>query len=89
MYEIVKSDTFCRWLKKLKDRSAKYKILVRLKKIEEGHLENYRRIDRMISELKFDFGPCYKIYFSEERKGPDPVVRRRQRETKAGYKQSP
>ena len=64
MYEIVKSDTFGRWLKRLKDRPAKYKILVRLKKIEEGHLGSYRRIDRMISELKFDFGPGYRIYFS-------------------------
>jgi len=64
MYEIVKSDTFGRWLKKLKDQPAKYKILVRLKKIEEGHLGSYRRIDRRISELKFDFGPGYRIYFS-------------------------
>jgi putative addiction module killer protein len=35
-----------------------------LKKIEEGHLGSYRRIDRRISELKFDFGPGYRIYFS-------------------------
>jgi len=64
MYEIVQSGTFAKWLKKLKDRVAKYKILVRLKKIEAGYLGNYKRLDGKISELKFDVGPGYRIYFS-------------------------
>ncbi len=64
MYEIVKSETFLKWLIRLKDQKAKYKILARLKKIEEGYLGNYKRLDFKISELKFDRGPGYRIYIS-------------------------
>jgi putative addiction module killer protein len=64
MYEIVKSETFLKWLRRLKDQKAKYKILARLKKIEEGYLGNYKRLDFKISELKFDHGPGYRIYIS-------------------------
>ena len=64
MYELIKSETFNRWFRGLKDQKTKFRILARMKKIEEGYLGNNRRLDAKILELKFDFGPGYRIYFS-------------------------
>ena len=64
MYELIKSETFSKWLMKFKDQKAKQRVLARLKKIEEGHLGYSKKLEDKISELKFDFGPGYRIYFS-------------------------
>lgn len=68
MYEIIQSGTFEKWLKKLKDLKSRQKIIVRLEKIREGHLGSYRRIDSEISELKINYGPEYRLYFTIKNK---------------------
>ncbi|MEA1877933.1 MAG: type II toxin-antitoxin system RelE/ParE family toxin [Bacteroidota bacterium] len=64
MYDIINSETFKKWLKKLKDLKARQKVIVRLEKIREGYFGNYKRIDSKISEIKINYGPGYRIYFT-------------------------
>jgi len=71
MFLVEKSICFDKWLTKLKDRLAKVRILVRIKKVENGNLGEYRSVGGRVSELKIDYGPGYRLYFT--RKG-DTVI---------------
>ena len=61
---IQKTDYFDKWLKKLKDIRAKAKILTRLKNAELGNLGDYKSLGGGISEMKIDYGPGYRLYFT-------------------------
>ncbi len=64
MFLVEKSIHFDKWLKKLKDRVAKVRILLRIKKVENGNLGEYRSVGGRVSELKLDYGPGYRVYFT-------------------------
>jgi putative addiction module killer protein len=64
VYRIQKTDTFDRWLRKLRDVRAKGLILSRVKKAELGNLGEYRSVGKRVSEMKIDYGPGYHIYFT-------------------------
>jgi len=66
MLLVEKSTHFDKWLKKLKDRVAKARILFRIKKAENGNLGEYRSVGGRVSELKLDYGPGYRIYFTKK-----------------------
>jgi len=50
-------------LKKIKDSSGKIRILARLDRIALGNVGDTKLIDKTISELRFFFGPGYRIYY--------------------------
>jgi putative addiction module killer protein len=53
MYLIEKSSEFDKWFRKLKDRKAKAKILVRIQRIEEkGNFGDCQPVGEGISELR-------------------------------------
>lgn len=64
MYLIQRTDTFDKWLKKLKDTRAKAKILTKLKSVELGNLGDYKSIHSRIFEFRIHYGPGYRIYFT-------------------------
>jgi len=66
MFLVEKSSYFDKWLKKLKDRVAKARILLRIKKVENGNLGEYRSVGGRVSELKLDYGPGYRLYFTKK-----------------------
>lgn len=62
--KIRKTIVFDRWFKKLKDRIAKNAINARLTRIQEsGLFGDCKRFGRL-SELRFDIGPGYRVYFT-------------------------
>jgi len=63
-YELRKTDIFDRWMARLKDRSATIKILARLDRIENGNFGDHKQIDKNLFELRFFFGPGYRIYYT-------------------------
>lgn len=65
MPEVVRSDEFNDWLGDLRDRQARARILKRIDVIEEkGHYGDHKFFGE-IGELRFDFGPGYRVYFTE------------------------
>ncbi len=56
---------FENWLNSLKDRNARAKILVRLRRLEQGNLGDYRSVGKGVCELKIDYGPGYRAYLSK------------------------
>lgn len=64
MYEILKSSTFDEWLRALRDRDAKARIAVRIRRLSLGNPGQFRSLKGGINELKIDHGPGYRVYYT-------------------------
>ncbi len=63
MYAILRSATFDRWLRRLRDRQAVNRIVARLLAAEDGHLGDVRSVGGGVSEMRIQYGPGYRVYF--------------------------
>lgn len=57
---------FVDWVNRLKDPVIRLRIRRRLDRVAMGNYGDYKHVGDGICELKFDFGPGYRIYFAEE-----------------------
>ena len=63
--EIRRTKEFDKWLKRLKDRNAKTRINLRIRKIEvTADLGDYKQLGDGVCELRIDYGPGYRLYFA-------------------------
>ncbi|QCK16106.1 type II toxin-antitoxin system RelE/ParE family toxin [Mangrovivirga cuniculi] len=66
MYIIEQTTEFEKWFRKLKDRKAKAKILLRLQRIEDqGNYGDCQPIGEGLSELRIHYAKGYRVYFKE------------------------
>ena len=66
MIEIVQSETFARWIAKLKDRHALARINARLRRLTEtGNFGDAKALRDGVSEMRIDYGPGYRVYFMQ------------------------
>jgi putative addiction module killer protein len=54
-----------KWFKKLKDRRARAKIAIRIRRVSLGNLGDVKPVGEGISELRIDHGPGYRVYFTQ------------------------
>ena len=64
MFEIVKSDIFDAWLRGLRDRQAKARIEVRIRRLSLENPGQHRALKGGICEMKIDHGPGYRVYYT-------------------------
>jgi len=64
MYIIQQTEIFEKWLLKLKDKRAKAKVLVRLKRAEMGNLGDHKSVGEQVSEMRIFEGEGYRLYFT-------------------------
>lgn len=60
------------WINALKDRAARARIQVRVDRLVHGNPGQHRNLMDGVSELKIDFGPGYRVYYTE--RGDELVV---------------
>ena len=65
MYEIRRTDTFSKWLDRLRDERARARVLSRLTRVEAGNLGDNKPVGGSVSELRIDYGPGYRVYFTK------------------------
>lgn len=65
MIEVLKSDTFDRWLRKLRDPRAKARVEMRIRRLSLGNAGDVRPIGDGLSEMRIDYGPGYRVYFKQ------------------------
>ena len=69
MFFIWKTSEFDKWFRKLKDKRAKARILIRIQRIEEkGNFGDCSPVGEGITELRIHYGPGYRIYLKEYKK---------------------
>ena len=56
---------FTEWLTALRDRNTRQRIQFRFYHVREGNLGDYRSVGDGVFELRFQFGPGYRVYFGE------------------------
>lgn len=64
MIEVKRTGRFQRWLDRLKDRRARGVILERINRVAAGNFGHTRALGGGLSELKIDFGPGYRLYYT-------------------------
>jgi putative addiction module killer protein len=67
MKRILTTRAFDHWLLGLRDKEAKLRISKRLARIERtGDFGDAKNLGGNLSELRFSFGPGYRVYFIED-----------------------
>lgn len=66
MYTIYQTGIFSKWLHDLKDIKAKVAIARRIERAKSGNLGDVKPVGENISEMRFWFGPGYRVYFTEK-----------------------
>lgn len=73
MFEVIQSETFARWVGKLKDRQAVARINARIRRLAEtGHFGDVKPVREGVSEMRIDHGPGYRLYCMQ--RGPVLIV---------------
>lgn len=72
MIEIHQTIIFARWLAALRDRHARVRIGVRIRRFEAGNPGDVKSVGDGVSEMRIDVGPGYRLYFT--RRGTRIVI---------------
>lgn len=72
MLEIRKTKTYAQWIDNLRDLQARARIQVRIERLAAGNPGNAKTVGEGVSELRIDYGPGYRVYFTK--RGREVVI---------------
>ena len=72
MIEVRQTETFSRWLLKLRDLRARARVQARIDRLEFGNPGDVKPVGEGVSEMRVDYGPGYRVYFIQ--KGSELVI---------------
>jgi len=61
--EVRQTDVFAAWFAALRDREARARITVRIRRLSLGNPGDVRPVGSGVSEMRIDHGPGYRVYF--------------------------
>lgn len=64
MYVLKTTEEYSKWLKKLRDLNARAAVLKRMVRVGNGNLGDYKSVGGGVLELRIDYGPGYRVYFT-------------------------
>ena len=64
MYSVRLTHEFQDWLDALRDQKAQVRIAARLRLAEAGNLGDWKSVGGEVSEMRVNFGPGYRLYFT-------------------------
>ena len=65
MIEIRKTERYAQWLDGLRDILARARIQVRVERLATGNPGDVKPVGEGVSELRIDYGPGYRVYFTK------------------------
>ena len=66
MLEIRETSASAAWFSALRDRPAKARIDIRIRRLSLGNLGDTRPVGEGVSELRIHYGPGYRIYLKKQ-----------------------
>ena len=72
MMQIRQTEHYSRWFAALRDRLARARIDIRIRRLSLGLSGDVKAVGAGVSELRIDHGPGYRIYFVQ--RGSDIIV---------------
>jgi putative addiction module killer protein len=70
--EVRQTETYAAWFASLRDRTARARINIRLRRLSLGNYGDVKPVGGGVSELRIDYGPGYRVYFVQ--RGQNLVV---------------
>ena len=67
-----KTDIFVQWMDELRDIRARARIQARIERLAAGNPGDVKPVGDGVSELRIDYGPGYRVYFT--RRGNEVVI---------------
>ncbi|NJL22849.1 MAG: type II toxin-antitoxin system RelE/ParE family toxin [Leptolyngbyaceae cyanobacterium SM1_3_5] len=65
MIEVRQTETYSRWFNALRDRQAKARIDIRIRRLSMGNPGDVKPVGKGVSELRIDYGSGYRVYFKQ------------------------
>jgi putative addiction module killer protein len=68
MMEVRQTVAYAQWFNALRDRTARARIDVRIRRLQLGNKGDVKPVGAGVSELRIDYGPGYRVYFASRGK---------------------
>ena len=65
MIEVRQTASYSEWFTGLRDRRAKTRIDIRIRRLSLGNPGDVKPIGEGVSEMRIDYGPGYRVYFAQ------------------------
>lgn len=65
MFEVRETPTYRAWFERLRDLRARGRITARVVRVSLGNLGDAKSVGDGVSELRIDYGPGYRVYFTQ------------------------
>jgi len=62
---VATTKVYLDWINSLNDRAGRARIQVRVDRLVHGNPGQHRALTDGVCELKIDFGPGYRVYYTE------------------------
>jgi len=72
MFTVLRTDEFKTWSAGLRDLKAIARIDARIRRAEMGNLGDVKSVGGGVGEMRIDYGPGYRLYFT--RRGLELIV---------------
>ena len=63
--KIRRTSVYKKWINDLRDSRARYRILTRIKRLEEGNPGDVKPAGEGVSEMRINYGPGYRVYYKD------------------------
>jgi putative addiction module killer protein len=63
--EIRKTEIYAEWIDGLRDLRARARVQIRIERLAAGNPGDVKAVGEGVSELRIDFGPGYRVYFTK------------------------
>lgn len=63
--KVEETEVYRAWINSLRDLAARARIQVRVDRLVHGNPGQHRHLTAGVSELKIDFGPGYRVYYTK------------------------
>jgi putative addiction module killer protein len=66
MVEVLTTQVFDRWLRKLKNRQGRLRIVERIDRLAHGNPGDSKSVGQGVWELRLTYGPGYRVYYLQD-----------------------